>query len=148
MVDLVLVESPFAFKSDNPVLKSIGLFRNVTYARLALHDSFQRGEFPWCSHLIYTQSLVLDDDISEERLLGINAGLAWGAKADISALYLDLGLSKGMEYGIAEALKCKRPIERRWIPGWENALLETPQETLTRLNIAIPDNSDIIAPKY
>lgn len=147
MPQLVLIESPFAFKSTDTVQKRVGLFRNITYARLALQDSFKRGEFPWCSHLIYTQPLVLDDDIPAERQLGIHAGLAWGSMAELSAFYLDLGLSTGMEYGLREASRCNRAIEKRWLPGWENAQKESPQETLDRLGISF-DDSPLVSPKY
>lgn len=106
-----LVESPFA--GD--------VARNVRYARLAYHDCLvHRHEAPFASHLNYTQEGVLDDNVPEERMMGINAGLAIGALMERSAFYLDCGFSKGMRYGLDNALKAGRPIYfRRFDPdGW------------------------------
>ena len=64
--------------------------RNVKYARLCLADSLKRGE-------------------------GIKAGLEWGRKADLRAVYIDYGITKGMEMGIKDAKKIRQPIEYRRI---------------------------------
>ena len=45
-----------------------------------LRDSLLRGEGPITSHLLYTQPGVLDDQIPEERQMGIDAGLASGRR--------------------------------------------------------------------
>lgn len=104
---LVIVESPYAGDVE----------RNVAYARACLRDSLQRGEAPLASHLLYTQPGVLDDAKPDERAHGINAGLEWGARADMTAVYTDLGVSRGMEFGIADALASARPVERRQLGG-------------------------------
>lgn len=83
---LVVVESPYA--GD--------IAANVEYARACMRDCLERGEAPIASHLLYTQPGVLRDDLPEERQLGIDAGLAWGAKADLVAFYVDRGWSPGM----------------------------------------------------
>lgn len=101
----VILESPYAGDVE----------RNVAYARRALRDSLLRGEAPIASHLLYTQPGVLDDTIAEERALGIDAGLAWGIGADATVVYADLGISKGMEYGIARARREGRAVEYRSI---------------------------------
>lgn len=64
----VILESPYA--------GDVGA--NLAYARAALRDSLMRGETPVASHLLYTQTGVLDDSDPAERELGISAGLAWG----------------------------------------------------------------------
>lgn len=107
---LVLLESPFAGEVE----------KNVAYARACMRDCLLRGEAPFASHLLYTQPGVLDDLIPEERELGINAGLAIGAKFEKTVVYTDRGISRGMEYGIANAQKAGRPIEYRTLPGWKN----------------------------
>ncbi len=94
---LVVVESPFG--ADN----IDDLVCNVSYAMLASRDSFARDEVPLASHLIYT--LMLDDTDPVERMKGIDAGLAIGSHAELTALYEDLGLSRGMQYGIENAKK-------------------------------------------
>lgn len=100
---LVLLESPFAGNVE----------RNIAYARACLRDSLLRGEAPLASHLLYTQEGVLDDNEPDERTLGIEAGLAWGKRADMTAVYTDLGVSNGMLEGIARAKAEGRRIEYR-----------------------------------
>lgn len=51
----VILESPYAGEID----------RNIRYARACVRDSLLRGESPIASHLLYTQSGILDDDIEE-----------------------------------------------------------------------------------
>ena len=98
---LVIIESPFSGDQE----------KNRDYAMKCLLDSLDRGEAPFASHLLYTQ--VLDDLKPEQRTLGIEAGLAWGKKADLTAVYIDLGISKGMEFGIDRAKSEGREIEYR-----------------------------------
>lgn len=105
---LVIIESPYA--GD--------VAKNVRYARAALRDSVIRGEAPLASHLLFTQEGVLLDDAPEERKLGINAGLAWGRVADMTAAYYDLGISEGMRHGINRAIDESRLVEFRSIEGW------------------------------
>lgn len=100
---LVILESPYA---GNVV-------RNIHYARQCMKDCFNRGEFPFASHLLYTQ--VLNDDIISERMMGIDAGLEWGNKSEKTVVYTDYGLSKGMRYGIESAIINGRKIEYRRI---------------------------------
>lgn len=102
-MDLVLLESPFAGEVEN----------NIKYARACIRDCLLRGEAPYASHLLYTQKGILDDNIDEERALGIEAGLCWGKKAKKTVVYTDRGISKGMKYGIWRALKERRPVELR-----------------------------------
>lgn len=118
---LVIVESPFAGDME----------RNIKYARACMRDCLLKGEAPYASHLLYTQSGVLDDSHPEERPLGIDAGLAWGEKADKTVVYTDLGMSKGMQYGIERAQKANRPIEYRTL---DPALVPVPSAT-PKLNL-------------
>ncbi len=106
----VLVESPYG--SPDPKM----IERNVRYARACLRDCLTRGEAPIASHLLYTQPGVLDDNITADRKLGIEAGLVWGALAEASVVYLDLGTSNGMKFGIERAQAEERPIEYRKLP--------------------------------
>lgn len=105
---LVIVESPYAGDIE----------RNVAYARAAIRDSLSRGEAPIASHLLYTQEGVLRDEVPDERQWGIDAGLAWGAVAHATVVYVDRGISRGMQYGIANAETAKRPVEYRSLAGW------------------------------
>lgn len=107
-VRLVVLESPYA--------GDVG--RNVAYARAAMADCLRRGEAPVASHLLYTQPGVLDEDIPEERQLGIDAGLAWGRVADAAVFYTDLGWSGGMQAAHIRHISEGRPIELRRLGGW------------------------------
>lgn len=110
---LVLVESPYAGDVE----------ANVTYARQCLADCLSRGEAPFASHLLYTQPDVLNDDVPAERSLGINAGLEWGRRADVTAVYVDRGISSGMRFGLIAAEDARRPIEFRTLAKTDVFLL-------------------------
>ncbi|MBD3260651.1 MAG: hypothetical protein GF334_03070 [Candidatus Altiarchaeales archaeon] len=69
------------------------------------------------SHLLYTQEGILDDNIPEERELGIKAGKEWARHAEKTIVYLDRGVSRGMQFGIEDAEKKGRIIEYRRIEG-------------------------------
>jgi hypothetical protein len=99
----VFLESPYA--GDVP--------ENLRYARACLADSLRRGEAPFASHLLYTQEGVLDDAVPEERMAGILAGQAYLETCVLSAVYVDRGISAGMELGIAAAERLGIPVERR-----------------------------------
>ena len=106
---LVILESPYA--GNIPL--------NVEYARACVRDSLSRGESPLASHLLYTQPGILRDEVPEERQWGIDAGLAWREVSHGSVVYTDLGMSRGMEYGIAAARASGRTVEFRSLPGWK-----------------------------
>ncbi|MDP2676123.1 MAG: hypothetical protein Q8O83_00335 [bacterium] len=103
----VIIESPF--KGDEKRSEE----QNVQYARACAHDCISRGEAPFASHLFYTQEGILNDLIPEERMMGIHAGQAWGVCADLIVVYIDHGISKGMQYSIEHYGKIGIPIEER-----------------------------------
>lgn len=107
----VILESPYG--SDDPEI--VG--RNIRYARACVRDCVLRGDSPSASHLLFTQEGILDDNVPEERALGIEAGLVWGSVAEVTVVYEDLGISRGMSHGIARAKEEKRPIEYRKLGG-------------------------------
>lgn len=97
---LVIIESPYAGDVKG----------NTQYAQWAMRDALKRGEAPFASHLLYPQPGVLDDDLPEERQIGIAAGLAWGKKAEATVVYIDRGMSTGMRQGIHHALAHGRKV--------------------------------------
>lgn len=99
----MIIESPYAGDIE----------RNVTYARECVRHSLSLGEAPIASHLLYTQPGILRDELQAERQWGIDAGLAWRKVAELSAVYTDLGITKGMEYGIAAAKASGIPVQFR-----------------------------------
>jgi hypothetical protein len=101
----VIVESPYA--GD--------IIRNEAYARACIKDCLNRGEAPFASHVLYTLESILDDSVPEQRALGMEAGFAWGSVADATIVYLDLGMSSGMQEGITRASKEGRLVEFRFL---------------------------------
>lgn len=102
---LVILESPYAGDID----------ANVAYARRCVRHSLSLGEAPIASHLLYTQPGILDDNVEIERNWGIEAGLAWKKVADATVVYMDYGISRGMEYGIKSAQQAGIPVEYRML---------------------------------
>lgn len=105
----IVIESPFAGNVD----------LNLRYLRACMADCLKRDESPYASHGLYTQPGVLDDSKPIERELGIVAGFAWRDVADLTVVYTDLGVSKGMQYGINDAIRKGRAVEYRTLAGWE-----------------------------
>ena len=114
----VIVETPYAGDVE----------RNLRYLRACMRDCFLRGEAPFASHAIYTQPGVLDDTDPDERQLGIEAGFVWREFADATVVYTDLGMSRGMEYGIAHANSIEHKIEYRSLPIYSNQRSETEEK--------------------
>lgn len=115
---LTIIESPFMGKGETAEERERETAINIAYAKAAVRDCLARGEAPYASHLFFTQPGILDDNVPDERRLGIEAGLCWGAKADLTAVYADRGISSGMQQGIARAEREGRPVEFRTLPGW------------------------------
>lgn len=99
---IVIIESPFQ-PSDATVAQYLGRYtraellrQNLVYARLCLLNALGRGESPLASHLLYTQVWSESNDLREA---GIKAGIEMYQRADLSALYVDLGVSAGMKHG-------------------------------------------------
>ncbi len=100
----VLIESPL--KAETPELVA----RNQRYAKALMRWCFHHGWAPFASHLLYAQEGILDDNIPEERELGIEAGLVWGREAKETIVGTDLGISSGMQRGIDRAQKEGRAV--------------------------------------
>lgn len=102
-MELVAIESPYAGDIET----------NTKYAKRCVMDCLRRGEAPYASHLFFTQDGLLDDTVPEERKLGIMAGKAWELQAKKTAIYVDRGISAGMELGIKLAKEAGRTVVRR-----------------------------------
>lgn len=101
----VVIESPYAGNIE----------QNKAYLKLCVLDCLQRQESPYASHAFFTQ--FLDDDVAEERQLGIDAGLIWSNHASKVVFYVDYGMSKGMLYAEEQHKKAGRIIEKRKLFG-------------------------------
>lgn len=131
----VIIESPF--RGANAYQQE----RNRRYALLCMKDSIVRGEAPFLSHLLYTQ--VLDDRIKEERDLGISAGLVWGELAELTVVYIDNGISEGMQFGIDHAASRGRSVEYRTIADGSQSLEKYHKIKLTELLVLVSDHFNI-----
>jgi hypothetical protein len=99
----VIIESPYAGDIE----------ANVAYARQCVRDAVLRGEAPIASHLLFTQPGILRDEVPDERKLGITAGLAWLVHADAMVLYVDRGISSGMQAAMRQAQRSGLQVELR-----------------------------------
>lgn len=90
--------------------------RNLRYLQACLRHSYAHGEAPIASHAI--GPLVLRDEVPAERAIGLRASLAWIARADLLAVYVDRGTSEGMVREIEAAVEAGIPVEFRRVPGW------------------------------
>lgn len=119
----VIIESPYGGTPKE-------VANNVKYARAAMRDCLLRGESPYASHMLYTQPGVLNDDLADERKLGMEAGFEWREMAEATIVYIDFGMSSGMKEGVKRAQKLielkpdnKHVIEYRTLPESELVLL-------------------------
>lgn len=86
---------------------------------LALHV-FGLGFAPFASHALYTQ--WLDDNVPDQRTLGIQAGFAWAQGVQDVFVGIDLGVSAGMELGISFHRKAGRTVHEVTLgPDWGRA---------------------------
>jgi hypothetical protein len=109
----VVIESPYGSDDDQIVE------RNLRFLRACMRDAIvNHDEAPYASHGLYTQPGVLDDRIPVERERGIQAGFLWRDVADATVVYTNLGITKGMQYGIAHAEGRGIPIEYRVLDSW------------------------------
>ena len=133
---LVVLESPFAGDVAG----------NIEYARRCVHDCLMRGDSPIASHLLYTQEGVLDDNVPEQRQLGIDAGLAWVRVSEATVVYVDRGLTRGMAYGVHSALAAGRTVEFRSLSSEKPALANVEFERSA--NEAVISLNDRLADKF
>lgn len=119
---LVIIESPFAARKADGSWDAEGVEENLRYLRAAMRDCLLQGEAPYASHALYTQPGVLNDQVPDERKLGMESGFAWNERADYTVLYIDRGLSSGMKAGITNAVKAGRKILVRTLDGWDQGL--------------------------
>ena len=103
-----MVESPYKGNNNWKTVE-----RNLAYARMCMSDCIKRGEKPYASHLLLTQSGVTNDMDSVQRELGMRVGLAWAECAKKTVVYTDLGISDGMRHGIRDADLFERAVEMR-----------------------------------
>lgn len=107
----VILESPYTAPTTQ------GLIRNRNYLKLCILDSIARGEAPWAGHAFYTQ--FLNDRSVRDRILGMRLAQSWLFPASLVAVYTNLGVSRGMQAGIALAHRVGIPVEYRQLSEGE-----------------------------
>lgn len=116
----VYVESPFAGRG---VTLSFGRAqdagKNIDYARALCRFLALRGDAPFASHLVATQ--YLDDNVPEERKIGIETCLTWGVCAQATIVGVDRGITPGMLQGLERARAEGRPVEWISLPKWRDS---------------------------
>jgi len=100
----VIIESPYAGTKKQ-------MQKNIEYAHACMRDSLSRGEAPFASHILY--GYILNDQKEDERRTGMEAGFEWGRLAELVAVYVDNGISLGMEEGIIRYNRLGVPKEIR-----------------------------------
>lgn len=106
----VYLESPYSGEIE----------ANTNYAIQCMQDCLLRGEAPFVSHLLYTQEpnvgFVSDYDPKYQtitREAGIDAAQSFRLVSDCTVVYMDRGMSSGMEAGIAHAKQIGQKVEFR-----------------------------------
>jgi hypothetical protein len=128
----VVIESPYAGADELEILI------NEMYGEFCMRDCLiNHHEAPYASHLLYTRSNVLSDINEEERELGIRAGFCWRDVAELTVFYQDLGMSGGMNYGMADCEDREKEYEIRLLPKnlkneFEDKLAEAKEEFAER----------------
>lgn len=108
MKPIVVIESPLA----GNVVHTMEV--NIEYLKRCIRDCLLRGEAPMASHGLYAQPGVFDDAKPEERKIGMEAGWAFYHVPGVRCVvYDELGVSPGMEAGIAYAKAQGVPVEYR-----------------------------------
>ena len=114
-------QSPYATSLPSPVLlvspfggSSEDKRRNLSYARRCARHCLDLGEAPFGAHLIYPQ--LLDDDFAPHRSKGITAGLSWASLAVRAVVYVDHGITSGMQEEIKHCRLEGKPIVERNLP--------------------------------
>ncbi len=103
----VIIESPCA---------PSGTFtwdEHEAYLRRCLQHSIALGEAPIASHGLFAFSRAFEDADPAQRNACMIAGHAWLVAAEAVAVYLDYGISKGMQQGIELAEAMAVPVDYR-----------------------------------
>jgi hypothetical protein len=112
----VVIESPFGTRAeDGSRCTPDEIARNMRYLDRCIQHSLSLGEAPYASHGFFTSKGRLDDSKPEQRKQGIEAGLAWGAVAELVAIYADHGVTEGMTQGIIRHEQNGVEMSYRWI---------------------------------
>lgn len=127
MLKRVLVESPFAPQDYEGRRLSIGF--HLAYARLCVRNSVLRGEAPYPSHLLLTQPGILRDEVPEERAIGIACGDVFLPVCNTVAVYIDFGISSGMQHRISK-VQSQRDL---FLTGPELSYRNLPQDQIEYL---------------
>lgn len=111
----VVIESPYGRNPDGSKCTPEQYARNERYLDRCIRHSLSLGEAPYASHGFFPKPGRLDDTIPEQREQGIDAGLTWGAVAELCAVYADHDVTEGMVRGIKRHQENGIPFTYRYI---------------------------------
>lgn len=112
---LIVIESPYSTNPDGSRADAETIQRNLKYLWACIRDCISKGEAPYASHGYLP--FALNDGLPAERIQGMEAGFAWGRKADLVVAYIDLGVTNGMVVGFERAKGNGIPVENRKLNG-------------------------------
>lgn len=100
---------------------------NACYLNLCIRHSVLRGEAPIATHKLYVGPF--DDTKPVEREVGMSIISSFIKLSTLTAVYYDVGISPGMQWGMVQARKAGKLIEPRSlfnhpIPQEWNAICE------------------------
>lgn len=113
MMRRAIIESPF--KGTSPEDRA----ENIKYGLMACKHAADLGFVPFASHLFFPQ--FLNEDVPEERQLGIEMGYDFWEKSDVILFYVDRGISSGMEKALAKAFMEGKPVRKIALKEIQNA---------------------------
>ncbi len=98
-----ILESPFS--NSNAVIFNENYYYLCMCARKMMIDD---DHSPLFFHALYTQ--FLNDDVQEERNIGLYRSFNWHTHGDAKVYAIDRGISKGMILGAEDAIEKGMPI--------------------------------------
>jgi hypothetical protein len=137
---LIAVESPYGSDDWQEIAE------NIHYLRACMHYVHLQGNAPYASHAISTQPGVLDDSDKGpggERETGIFGGQAIADRMDEKWVFMDKGMTTGMEYGYKRSGEINQPILIKELgPDWHRYVAKPKPDDVAwfwaNLNAQIP----------
>lgn len=136
---MIYVSSPYRSYADNEGRRKLQVARNIGVAKTACERVARLGAIPIAPHLYFTQ--FLNDDDSEDRVLGMKLGLDVLESCDELWLVTDSLISTGMMAELEKAVELNLPVRVFDSMGNENPAMEGFVK-LMRVEKADADNLD------
>lgn len=119
---MIYVSSPYRSYADNEGRRKLQVARNIGVAKTACERVARLGAIPIAPHLYFTQ--FLNDEDSEDRVLGMKLGLDVLESCDELWLVTDSLISTGMMAELEKAVELDLPVRVFDSMGNENPAME------------------------